>query len=209
MKRPLGPSLFFIFIVPIAFLLFLSSPERYLVQLHAEFPEPVEFKGTDFLPGYPNDVTHVAVFRFKESSKGKRVWDINETFEAPPDYTIIELENGSTLYCRANNGEGPFVFRRGNCYESLDEALTRSITLTGCLNATYTGYSLERKAVLIFEFRAAKETTCVKETVEVRGRPYDVLVRIETQNGTVEFPVDRVKGDYLTDEVFRILSSCG
>jgi hypothetical protein len=204
MRRTIGISLFFLFIASVVFLLFLSSPERYLVPLHAEFPEPFEFKGAELLEGYPNELTHVAVFHFKESSRGKRVWDINETFEAPPDYIIIEFENGSTFYCRANNREGSFVFRGENCYGSLDETLTRRITLTGCINATYTGYRLERGAILVFEFRATNETACVNETVEVRGRLYDVLVRMETENGTVELPVRRVKGNYLTDEVYEI-----
>jgi hypothetical protein len=145
-----------------------------------------------------------------QSPKGKKVWNINETFETSPDYVIIELENGFTLYCRADNDEGSFVFRKENCYRNLDDALTRRITLTGCLNATYTGYRLERKAILIFEFRAANKTTCVNESVEVKGRLYDVLVRIETENGTVKFPVEKVKGSYLTtDEIFRICGSCG
>ncbi|ASJ08178.1 hypothetical protein A3L11_02630 [Thermococcus siculi] len=209
MKRTIGLFLFFFLIVSIVFLLFLSSPERYLVQLHAEFPKPVEFRGTDFLSSYPNDVTHVAIFRFRESSKGKAVWDINGTFEAPPDYVIIELENGSTLYCRANNREGYFVFHPENCYKSLDGALTRHITLTGCINATYTGYRLERKAILVFEFRASNKTTCVNETVEVKGRLWEVSAEIETDNGTVECPLSRVRDSHLADEVFRIEGHCG
>lgn len=161
-------------------------------------------RGAEFLKGYPNTLAHVAVFRFKESSRGKKVWDINESFEAPPDYVIIELESGSTFYCRAESENDTFVFRGENCYRTLDKTLTRRITLTGCLNATYNGYHLERNAILIFEFRAANRTTCVNETVEVRGRLYDVLMRIETENGTVEFPLKRVEGNYLTDEVFMI-----
>lgn len=113
----------------------------------------------------------------------------------------MELENGSTFYCRANNLEGSFVFRPEKCYRTLDGALTRRITLTGCLNATYNGYRLERNVILIFEFRVANKTACFNETVEVKGRLYDVSVRIETGNGSVEIPVERVEGDYLTDEI--------
>ncbi|AMQ18716.1 hypothetical protein [Thermococcus peptonophilus] len=204
MKRVVGLFLFLVLTSVVVFTILLNSSEKYPAKLHAGFQRPVEFNGVELLKGYPNAVTHVVVFRFKESPVGKNVWELEEVFDVAPDYLIIEIQNGSTLFCRAKSENGTFVFRGETCYGTLDEALTRRITLTGCLDATYIGHRLERNSILIFEFRAAKETTCVNKTVEVRGRLYDVLVRIETGNGTVEFPVKRVEGNYLTDEVYEI-----
>lgn len=69
MRRAIGISLLFLLTASIAFLPFISAPEGFLIPLHAEFPEPVEFKGAEVLKGYPNALIHVAIFRFKESSR--------------------------------------------------------------------------------------------------------------------------------------------
>lgn len=76
--------------------------------------------------------------------------------------------------------------------------------MIGCFNVIYIGYSLERNVILIFKFRIVNEIICVNEIVEVRGRFYDVLVRIEIGNGMVEILVERVIGNYLMDEVYEI-----
>lgn len=169
MKRVVGLFLFLVLTSVVVFTFLLDSSEKYPARFHAEFQRPVEFNGAGLLKGYPNAVTHVAVFRFKESPAGKNVWELEEVFDVAPDYVIAEIQDGSTLFCRAESQNDTFVFRRENCYKTLDDALTRRITLTGCLNAIYIGYSLERNAILIFKFRTANETTCVNETVEVRG----------------------------------------
>ena len=207
MGRYLGLFLVFVLAASVGAFLLLSSSEVYPVELEANFSKPVEFRGAELLKAYPNEVTHVAVFRFSESPDGRTEWRFNETFELPVDYVVIELENGSALYCRAGFSNGRFVFSGGNCHKSLDEALKRNVTVTGCINATYLGYRLERKAILIFEFRASNETGCVNETVEVIGRLWGVRAVVKTGNGTVECSLQPVEGSYLENEVFR-LSDC-
>ncbi len=110
MGRYLAIFLVFLLVASAAAFLLLSSSEVYLVELEASFSNPVEFKGVELLKAYPNEVTHVAVFRFGESPEGKTEWRLNETFELPVDYVVIELGDGSTLYCRAGFLDGRFVF---------------------------------------------------------------------------------------------------
>lgn len=85
------------------FTFLLDSSEKYPARFHAEFQRPVEFNGAGLLKGYPNAVTHVAVFRFKESPAGKNVWELEEVFDVAPDYVIAEIQDGSTLFCRAES----------------------------------------------------------------------------------------------------------
>lgn len=203
MGRYLALFLVFLLVASATAFLFLSS-EAYPVELEASFSNPVEFRGVELLTAYPNELTHVAVFRFRESSKGKTEWKLNETFELPVDYVVIELGDGSKLYCRAGFSNGRFVFGGENCHESLEEALKRNVRVTGCINATYIGHRLERNALLIFEFRASDGTTCVNESVEVAGRLWGVMAVIETGNGTVDCPLEPLEGSYLGDEVFRL-----
>ena len=207
MERYLGLFLVFILIVAVGAFLMLSSQEQYPVELEANFSKPVEFRGTELLKAYPNEVTHVAVFRFSESPQGRTEWRLNETFELPVDYVVIEVEDGSALYCRARFSNGHFVFSGENCHKSLDEALKRNVRIIGCVNATYLGYRLERNALLIFEFGASNETNCVNETVEVVGRLWSVRAVVKTGNGTIECPLQPVGGSYLENEIFR-LSDC-
>ena len=204
MRRYLGLFLVFVLFAFVAILIVLSTPERYSVELEASFSRPVEFRGAELLKSYPNDVTHVAVFSFAESPSGRTEWRLSETFELPVDYVIIELEDGSAFYCRAGFSNGRFVFSGENCHKSLDEALRRNVTVTGCVNATYLGHRLERNALLIFEFRASNETSCVNETVVVTGRLWGVRAVVKTENGTVECPLQPVEGSYLEDEVFQL-----
>ncbi|MDI3476027.1 MAG: hypothetical protein PWQ95_1755 [Thermococcaceae archaeon] len=89
MRRTIGISLFLLFMVSVVFLLFISAPERYLIQLHAEFPEPVEFKGAELLEGYPNELTHVSIFRFKELPAGKNISELEEIFDVAPDSLLM------------------------------------------------------------------------------------------------------------------------
>ncbi|WP_297477202.1 hypothetical protein [Thermococcus sp.] len=204
MRRYLGLFLVFVLAASVGAFLLLSSSEVYPVELEANFSKPIEFRGAELLKVYPNEVTHVAIFRFSESPDGRTEWRLNETFELPVDYVVIELDDGAALYCRAGFLNGRFVFDGENCHKSLDEALRRNVTVTGCINATYLGHRLERNALLVFEFGASNETGCVNETVEVMGRLWGVLAVVKTGNGTVECPLQPVEGSYLENEVFRI-----
>jgi len=110
MRRYLGFFLVFVLAASVGAFLLLSSSEVYPVELEASFSKPVKFRGAELLKAYSNEVTHVAVFRFSESPKGRTEWRLNETFELPVDYVVIELEDGSALYCRAGFLNGRFVF---------------------------------------------------------------------------------------------------
>ncbi len=207
MGRYLGLFLVFVLAASVGAFLLLSSSEVYPVELEASFSKPVEFRGAELLKAYPNEVTHIAVFRFAESPNGKVEWRVKEDFELPVDYAIVELENGSVLYCRAGFSNGRFVFGGENCHKSLDDTLRRNVRITGCINATYIGHRLERNALLVFEFRASNEMNCVNETVAVVGRFWGVRAVVKIGNGTVECPLKPVEGSYLENEVFR-LSDC-
>lgn len=43
-------------------LLILFSGEKYQLEVEAHFSSPLEFEGAEFMAGYPNEVTHVALF---------------------------------------------------------------------------------------------------------------------------------------------------
>ncbi len=77
----------------------LLPSEAYPVELEASFSKPVEFRGAELLKAYPNELTHVTVFRFADSPNGKIEWRLNETFELPVDYVVIEL--GADQTCTA------------------------------------------------------------------------------------------------------------
>ncbi|WP_054839452.1 hypothetical protein [Thermococcus sp. JCM 11816] len=87
MKRVVGLFLFLVLTSVVVFTFLLDSSEKYPARFHAEFQRPVEFNGAELLKGYPNAVTHVAVFRFKESPAGKNVWELEEVFDVAPPTT--------------------------------------------------------------------------------------------------------------------------
>ncbi|MCD6371936.1 MAG: hypothetical protein J7L37_00030 [Thermococcus sp.] len=63
----------------------ISSEENYQLEVEAHFEFPAEFEGAELKAGYPNAVTHVALFKFKPSSEGQRDFRLVKTFDLPAD----------------------------------------------------------------------------------------------------------------------------
>lgn len=185
-------------------LLILSSGEKYRVEVEAHFDSPMKFEGAELMAGYPNDVTHVALFKFRRSGGGERDFRLVRAFDLPVDYVVAEIRDGDLLYCRATFEDGRFVLDDGHCFPTLEDALRRRITLSSCINGTYLGYKIERDSIVYFLFQASNETTCVNESVEVLGRTWGIFVEITRTNGTLICPVEVINGTYLTDEVVAL-----
>ncbi len=185
-------------------LLILFSGEKYQLEVETHFNSPLEFEDAELMAGYPNEVTHVALFKFRRSSNGRRDFRFVKTFELPVDYVVAEIRDGDLLYCRAVFEDGRFVLDDGHCFPTLEDALRRRITLNSCINGTYLGYKIERNSIVYFLFQASNETTCVNESVEVLGRTWGVFAEITGTNGTLLCPAEVINGTYLTDEVVRI-----
>ncbi|MDK2914895.1 MAG: hypothetical protein PWQ79_1810 [Thermococcaceae archaeon] len=101
MKRVVGLFLFLVITSVVVFTFLFTSSEKYPARLNAEFQKPVGFNGAELLRGYPNAVTHVSIFRFKELPAGKNISELEEIFDVAPDSLLIEIQNISTLLCRA------------------------------------------------------------------------------------------------------------
>ncbi|CAD5245322.1 hypothetical protein [Thermococcus camini] len=190
-------------LVLVSFLIPLSG-EKYPIEVEAHFSSPFEFEGAELMAGYPNEVTHVALFKFKRSGGGRRDFRLVEAFDLPVDYVVAEIRDGGSLYCRAAIEDGRFVIHEENCFPTLEDALKRRITLSSCINGTYLGYKIERNSIVYFLFQASNETTCVNESVEVLGRTWGVFAEITGTNGTLLCPVEVINGTYLTDEVVAV-----
>ncbi|NJE10968.1 hypothetical protein [Thermococcus sp. MAR1] len=205
MGRILKASLFLVVasLALVSFLI-LSSGEKYPIEVEAHFSSPLEFEGAELMAGYPNEVTHVALFKFRRSDGSRRDFRLVKAFDLPVDYVVAEIRDGDTFYCRASFEDGRFVIRDKNCSSTLEDALKRRITLSSCINGTYLGYKVERGSIVYFLFQASNETTCVNESVEVLGRTWGVFAEITGTNGTLLCQVEVINGMYLTDEVVRI-----
>ncbi|NJE30124.1 hypothetical protein E3E38_03545 [Thermococcus sp. 18S1] len=184
--------------------LVLSPGEKYRVDVEAHFGSPLEFEGAELMAGYPNEVTHVALFRFRRSGGGEGDFRLVRAFDLPIDYVVAEIRDGDVLYCRAVFEGGRFVLDDGHCFPTLEDALRRRVTLSSCINGTYLGYKIERDSIVYFLFQASNETTCVNESVEVLGRTWGIFVEITGTNGTLICPVEVINGTYLTDEVVAV-----
>ena len=182
-------------------LLILFSGEKYQLEVEAHFSSPLEFEGAELMAGYPNEVTHLALFKFRRSSGGGRDFRFVKAFDLPVDYVVAEIRDGEAVYCRAVFEDGRFVLDDEHCFPTLEDALRRRITLSSCINGTYLGYKIERNSIVYFLFQASNETTCVNESVEVLGRTWGVFAEITGTNGTLLCPVEVINGTYLTDEV--------
>ncbi|ASJ05519.1 hypothetical protein [Thermococcus barossii] len=182
-------------------LLILFSGEKYQLKVEAHFSSPLEFEGAELMAGYPNEVTHLALFKFRRSSGGGRDFRFVKAFDLPVDYVVAEIRDGEAVYCRAVFEDGRFVLDDEHCFPTLEDALRRRITLSSCINGTYLGYKIERNSIVYFLFQASNETTCVNESVEVLGRTWGVFAEITGTNGTLLCPVEVINGTYLTDEV--------
>ncbi|AIF68501.1 hypothetical protein PAP_00270 [Palaeococcus pacificus DY20341] len=182
------------------------AEEKYPIIVDAYFSTPAEFNGVQLLMSYPNEVTHVALFKFELSPDGSRYIRVEKTFDINPDYVVAEVQDKEeTLYCRADWENGTFIVRDWeNCSDSLTAALTRKITLQACVNGTYLGHTVERKSIVWFLFKASNTTECVSDTVEVVGRTWGIFVRIAGANGTIVCQTEKVEGTYLSDEVVTI-----
>ena len=205
MGRFLKASLFLVLVSMILVsVLVLFSGEKYRVEVEAHFGSPLEFEGAELMAGYPNGVTHVALFKFRRSSEGGRDFRFVKAFDLPVDYVVAEIRDGEAVYCRAVFEGGRFVLDDGHCFPTLEDALRRRITLNSCINGTYLGYKIERNSIVYFLFQASNETTCVSESVEVLGRTWGIFVEITGTNGTLICPVEVINGTYLTDEVVEV-----
>ena len=152
--------------------LVLSPGEKYRVEIEAHFSSPLEFEGAELMAGYPNGVTHVALFKFRRSGGGGMDFRFVKAFDLPVDYVVAEICDGAVFYCRAVFEDGRFVLDDGRCFPTLEGALRGRITLSSCINGTYLGYKIERNSIVYFLFQALNETTCVNESVEVLGRTW-------------------------------------
>ncbi len=205
MRHFLKAFLFLAFVsLVLVSLLILFSGEKYRVEVEAHFDSPMKFEGAELMAGYPNDVTHVALFKFRRSGGGERDFRLVRAFDLPSDYVVAEIRDRDLLYCRATFEDGRFVLDDGHCFPTLEDALRRRITLSSCINGTYLGYKIERNSIVYFLFRASNETTCVNESVEVLGRTWGIFVEITGTNGTLICPVEVINGTYLTDEVVAV-----
>ncbi|ASJ11396.1 hypothetical protein [Thermococcus thioreducens] len=184
--------------------LILSSGEKYPIEVEAHFSSPVEFEGAELMAGYPNEVTHVALFKFRRSGGSGRDFRFVKAFDLPVDYVVAEIRDGDMLYCRASFEDGRFVIREENCSSTLEDALKSRITLSSCINGTYLGYKIERNSIVYFLFETSNETTCVNGSAEVVGRTWGIFAEITGANGTLLCQVEVINGTYLTDEVVRI-----
>ncbi|NJD98697.1 hypothetical protein E3E26_02650 [Thermococcus sp. LS1] len=197
--------LFFIAVVIIVVGLTISlSEERYRINVEVHFASPAELEGIELLEKYPNEVTHVALFRFRYSEHGRRDFHFTEDFDVSPDYVVAEIRNGDTFYCRASFEDGHFVIREEKCSPTLEGALKRRITLSACVNGTYLGHEIERGSIVYFLFEASNGTTCVNDTVEVLGRTWGIFARIVSGNVTILCNLENINGTSLTDEVVTI-----
>jgi hypothetical protein len=185
-------------------LLILFSGEKYQLEVEAHFSSPLEFEGAELMAGYPNEVTHVALFKFRHSSGGGRDFRFVKAFDLPVDYVVAEIRNGDTFYCRASFEDGHFVIREENCSPTLEGALKRRITLSACVNGTYLGHEIEKGSIVYFLFEASNGTTCVNDTVEVLGRTWGIFARIVSGNVTILCNLENINGTSLTDEVMTI-----
>ncbi|KUH32733.1 hypothetical protein APY94_08925 [Thermococcus celericrescens] len=193
----------------VSFLIFFSG-EKYRLEVETHFGSPVEFEGAELMAGYPNGVTHVALFKFRRSGGGGRDFRLVKAFDLPVDYVVAEIRDGDVLYCRAVFEDGRFVLDDGHCFPTLEDALRRRITLSSCINGTYLGYKIERNSIVYFLFQASNETTCVNESVEILGRTWGIFAEITGKNGTLLCTLEVVNGTYLTDEVVMVKEEwCG
>lgn len=204
MGRFLRASLFLVVasLALVSFLIFFSE-EKYQLEVEAHFSSPFEFEGAELMAGYPNEVTHVALFKFRRSEGGRRDFRLVRAFDLPVDYVVAEIRDEDLLYCRASFEDGRFVIHEENCFPTLEDALKRRITLSSCINGTYLGYKIERNSIVYFLFQASNETTCVNESVEVIGRTWGIFAEITGTNGSF-CPVEVINGTYLTDEVVAV-----